>query len=430
MRRGFSLLTLGIGWVLLATASCGKDEATGGHTAYCKPCSQTSDCTSGNECRTVTGSLGVCAKASDTQCCDGPDCYDLRGSGGSAGNGIIGAGGKAGKGGSGSGGKAGGSSTAAANFGRACVSDTDCGSSGLTCVTSTGISGDGPPHGLCTMACTTQGQCTEIQSDAYCVPFTDTDQYCVAACAEGDSPKCNERDDMVCTFVGDIPGNVACETIDDCGAGEICDSRYSTCAQIVTGCMPLCGGDYDCTPDQLCDFTTGLCTSTKPTGLPLGSACTEPTGNETDACNGFCLTKTQDATDGECSSYCSITSGLTGCGWGGPPGTPAENACLFGTIISADTPALGDLGICTKLCDCNADCGAPGDYCVDDTMGGIMNVWTRAGYCRPLLSGETSRDSISTCPPGHPGGGTGGAGAGGAGTMSEAGAGAGGQGGS
>jgi hypothetical protein len=416
--------------VLLATASCGGDEATGssgGHTAYCKPCTHTSDCAAGNECRTVLGSLAVCAKASDSQCCDGSDCYDLQGSGGSAGNGIIGAGGKAGKGGSGSGGTAGGSATASANFGRACVKDTDCGSSGLTCVTSTGISGDGPPHGLCTMACSTQQQCMDIKSDSYCVPFTDTDAYCVAACTEGDAVKCNERDDMTCTAVGEIPGSVACETIDDCDPGELCDSDLSTCAQIVTGCMPLCGGDYDCTPDQFCDFTTGLCTSTLPSGLPLGSSCTEPTGNQTDACNGFCLTKTQDATKGECSAYCSLTSDWSGCGWNGHGA--AENACLYGTILSADEPALGDLGICTKLCDCNADCSAPGDYCLDDTGGGIMNVWGRAGYCRPLIDPETSQDSISSCPPGHTGG-SGGENAGGSGAMSEAGAGAGGQGGS
>jgi len=418
--------------VLLATASCGKDEATG--SAYCKPCSHTSDCGSGNECRpaTDTGSLGVCAKASDSQCCDGADCHTFQGSGGSAGNGIIGAGGKAGKGGGASGGKAGGGSTASANFGRACVSDTDCGSSGLTCLTSDGISGDGPPHGMCTMPCTSQGQCTEIHDNTYCVPFTETQQYCVAACTEGDSPKCNERDDMTCTLIGDIPGTVACQTIDDCKSGELCDSQTSMCASIVTGCMPVCGGDYDCTPDQFCDFSSGLCTSSMPSGLPLGSSCTEPTGTQADACNGFCLTKTQDATEGECSAFCSWTSDFRSCGWDGRTGT-AEGACLFGTIISVDMPVPGDVGICTKLCDCNADCGAPGDYCVDDTMGAITSIWSRAGYCRPLLESETSQDSLSKCPPGHQGGsgGTGGtSGGGGSGAMSEAGAGAGGQGGS
>ena len=432
MRRGISLLTLGIGWVLLATASCGTDEATGGNVGYCKPCAHASDCASGNECRAVLGSLAVCAKASDTMCCDGGDCYPLKGSagsggsGGSAGNGILGGAGKAGRGGSG--GTGGSSGNTSANFGSACVSDTDCANPLLTCVTTTSIDGDGPPHGICTMSCTTSGQCTEIESNTYCVPWVTGHSYCVEACTEGDSPKCGERDDMTCTLVGEIPGTNLCTTTDDCGSGEICDSQSGTCGQIVTGCMPLCGGDYDCTPDQFCDFTSGLCTSTKPAGLPVGSPCTEPTGNQTDPCNGFCLTKTQTATKGECSAFCSVNSGLTGCGWDGTGA--ADNACVFGTIISASSPATGDVGICGKLCDCNADCSSPGDYCVDDTMGAINNIWGRGGYCRPLNSMETTKDSLATCPPGHTGGTGGTTGEGGSGATSESGAGAGGQGGS
>ena len=433
MRRGFSLLTLGIGWVLLATASCGKDEATGGQTGYCKPCSHTSDCGSGNECRiaTDTGSLGVCAKASDSQCCDGADCHTFQGSGGSAGNGIIGAGGKGGKAAGNSAGKAGSGGSTASNFGRPCVSDTDCGGSGLTCFTSTTLSGDGPAHGMCTMGCTSHEQCTAIQDNTYCVGFTDTESYCLEACTEGDSPKCNERDDMSCALLGDRPGSKACASSDDCGADEICDPQYLVCGTIVTGCIPLCGGDYDCAPNQFCDFTTGLCTSTKPTGLPIGSLCDEPSGNQTDPCNGFCYPKAQGATTGNCSAECSLTSDLTGCGWDGHGS--ADNGCLFRSIVSVDNPAQGDTGTCAKLCDCNADCDAPGDYCFDDTTGGIMNVWGRGGACRPMFASDAMGDSLSKCPPGHTGGtggtgGTGTTGEGGAGAMSESGAG--GQGGS
>jgi hypothetical protein len=453
MRRGFSLLTLGIGWALLATASC-NDEATGskttgGGTAYCHACEHSSDCASGDVCRVVQGAVGVCAKASDKGCCDGPNgvggnCYNSLGpdidggTGGTGGSGIIGSGGTSGagaKGGSGGLGASGGSGgsgntgNTSGNLGRACVNTTDCADPKLTCVTNDGLSGGGPAKGICTAACQATTDCLELADTAYCVPFSNGDTYCIEGCTEGDSPKCHERDEVACTLIGLIPSGTACTSTSDCSTNELCDSTTSECGQIVTGCMPTCGGDYDCGSGQFCDFSTGFCTATKPTGLPLGSPCNVPTGNQTDPCNGFCLAGSQDMTKGECSALCSLNSTLTGCGWDGTGA--AENACIFATILSSGTPALQDVGLCGKICDCNRDCTLKGDYCVDETGGSVMMVWGRPGYCRPLQPTETVSDSFSKCPAGGTGGSAGMSGTGGTsgtkGEAGEAGAGAGGQ---
>ena len=88
---------------------------------------------------------------------------------------------------------------------------------------------------------------------------------------------------------------------------------------------------------------------------------------------------------------------------------PAPAGCLFATIISRDgaggiSLAESDLMLCGGLCDCNDDCPAEADYCMDenaaDPTASIQALFGRGGYCRPLIdaNGETEDDSISTCP--------------------------------
>ncbi len=462
MRHGLSLFTLGIGWVLLAMGGGCTDESptkSDSGKNYCAACSDTSECSSGYVCRAQVGStVGVCAKTTDTSCCDGPNGVGGRchsdfnqnlGSGGSAGGGILGSGGKAGRGGTGgtttgSGGSSAGSggtgntTGTGSNLGRACVKDTDCADAKLTCVTNDALDGDGPAKGICSAACTSNSDCLDVADNAYCVPFSaDGDMHCVEGCTEGTAgvPKCHEREEVACSLVGVIPTGVACTSSSDCNSDELCDSGTSECGTFVTGCLPTCGGDYDCGQNQFCDFASGFCVATKPTGLPLGSPCTPPTGTETDACDGFCLAGSSDPTKGTCSALCTLNANLTGCGWDGKGA--ADNACLFATILSGSDAAQGDVGICGSLCDCNAQCALKGEYCVDESMGQVSSIWGRQGYCRPLQSAETPADSFSTCPAGSTGGtgGTSGNVGGDAGqssggtTNNEAGAGAGGQGG-
>src|SRR5262249_24745676 len=157
-----------------------------------------------------------------------------------------------------------------------------------------------------------------------------------------------ERPDVACTLIGLVPRDGAvCETSDDCEETELCDSQDLVCGEMVTGCVPVCGADSECADGQFCDFTSGLCTDAKPTGLPLGSVCES---NATpDPCNGFCLTGNSDD-EGQCSGLCAIsTEGFTGCGFDGTGS--AETACLFGTRVSVNGDvASGDVGLCGSLC--------------------------------------------------------------------------------
>ena len=72
-----------------------------------------------------------------------------------------------------------------------------------------------------------------------------------------------------------------------------------------------------------------------------------------------------------------------------------DAACLFLTRLSPDL-GVGDLGLCGALCDCNDDCAASDHRCMDET-GEVMTIFGRAGYCRPLQTGETEADTIA-CP--------------------------------
>ena len=448
MRNGLALLTLGLGWVLFGTASCGQDEATGttpknGHSAYCTACSHSADCLSGNVCRLVTGSIGVCARPTDSSCTDGNTQYPnlgpkiedsgaTGGTGGSAGGGILGGGkgGTSGKGGTGGTAGTGGTGvTTQSNLGRACVKDTDCADAQLTCLTNDGLAdGNGPAKGLCTAKCTSTSQCLEISDNSFCYPFNMDEMYCIEGCSTGalGSPKCHEREEVACNLFGLIPQGTPCATIDDCNSGELCDSATSECGTIVTACTPLCGGDFDCAVDQKCDFASGVCISTTPVGQALGSSCTPPVGSNPDPCNGFCLAGS-NSNEGECSALCTLSPALTGCGWDGTG--PAVSACLFATILSGADVGAGDVGICGTMCDCNSDCPISTDRCVDESGGQVKAVWQRNGYCRPLQSGETQADTFSKCPDGSTGGKGGSGGGGTGGNLGQSGAGAGGQGG-
>jgi hypothetical protein len=172
---------------------------------------------------------------------------------------------------------------------------------------------------------------------------------------------------------------------------------------MITACIPTCGGDFDCGSGQYCDFASGFCVPVRPTGLPIGSLC-DPT-LATDPCNGFCQATDSTGSEGTCGAFCSASLTAVGCGWNGQ-GT-AEAGCLFATIVSRDASgdislAESDLMLCGKLCDCNADCVAANDYCLDENAGdpaaSIQALFGRGGYCRPLLSGETTADSLAVCP--------------------------------
>jgi len=413
-------LTLVLGGVLFGTASCGEDEATGGGTPtakvpYCETCKASSECQSGNVCRSIAGKVGVCAKPTDTQCCVAGSTTDCQpslgpvvdGSGGSGGGGIIGNGGKGGKGGSG--GTGGAKQT---HLGQSCINDADCVDDALTCIGSTGLSdGTGVAKGLCSMPCGDINDCLDKYDNSFCFAFNDNDQYCIEGCTTGTlgQPKCHERDEIACSLIGLVPSSTSCASNGDCGSNQLCDPEQKVCGDIVTGCVPLCAGDFDCGDKEYCDFETGMCTTKKPTKLPNGAECTPPKGSAEDPCQGFCDSGT-DPNQGICESLCVLSQSLAGCGWDGASENP-DNVCLFGTILSPPGDAVfGDVGICGALCDCNAQCLREGDVCIDETGQDVEAIWGRQGYCRQLDSGETIKDTFQDCPAGVGGGAGNGAG--------------------
>jgi hypothetical protein len=423
MRNRLALLTLSFVGALFGTASCGQDEATGPTGAgYCQVCEHSSECASGTVCLGITDKpgLGACAKSNETKCCTNGSsgCRTLGapidghsgGSGGSGGS-IINSGGKAGKGGSGG---TGGGVTKQTHLGQSCIKDADCGDENLQCIGSTGLSdGTGIPKGLCTMPCTDGNDCLDKYDNSFCFEFNKDDHYCIEGCTTGTlgSPKCHQRDEIACSLIGLLQRSTSCDTSADCGSQQLCDSDTGTCGDIVTGCVPLCAGDFDCGDKEYCDFETGMCTKTKPTGLPHGAVCTPPKGTAQDPCQGFCDAGT-NPNQGICESLCVLSQSFAGCGWDGLTPDP-DHVCLFGTILSPPgDAAIGDVGICGALCDCNDQCLREGDVCIDESGGDVEQIWGRRGYCRTLDTGEALKDTFRDCPAGV-GGGAGNNGAGG-----------------
>jgi hypothetical protein len=413
MRNGLAFLLLGLSALGLGTASCGSDEATNG-----------SSCKRAGETFEVVKSVnkGSCCAGLAPQCNTTPttdpntqityyngSCTCQTGNvlgGGGTGGSTGGTGGTS----AGTGGTGGGAMSSA--LGRACTMDAQCGT-GLTCLTNDGLANGGPANGMCTLPCDTDSVCLEISSTSYCVGISTTESYCLPACTVGPLgvPKCQQRPDVACTLIGLIPTGPACETSTQCAAGQLCSSvEPSQCGDIVTGCVPTCGGDFDCAAGQFCDYGTGMCSNTEPEGLPIGAACTPPaTEADVDPCQGFCLSSDEAGTVGTCTAFCTFSPTFTGCGWDGV--AKAEAGCLYSTILAQGGMSVdGDVGICGSLCDCNSDCALDSERCVDENMGVIKQLFDRQGYCRPLAAGETEADSFAMCPGGAGTGGTGGSG--------------------
>ncbi|HEY3498878.1 MAG TPA: hypothetical protein VGK73_29505 [Polyangiaceae bacterium] len=448
MRNGLSWLTLGLAGLLVGAPACGEDEATGDddviYFGECREiCNSSSNCRDPNDCIQV-GALppgnGVCARPNATTCCDPADSTKCRtdltgdtveetGSGGSSGGGgkggsggsfLGGSSGSTGKGGSAG---SGGNDTNDTALGAPCTEDADCNDDRMICMTSEFLDGDGPPGGLCTLSCTSHGQCLEITDNAFCIGFSETDSYCLEPCQTGSEfePKCHERDDFACG-VAFLTGNdtVECESSNDCSGNQLCGND-GFCGDPIFGCLPTCGADSQCDSGH-CDFLSGFCVEEKADDLlPIGSLCTPVDDDEPQPCDGFCVPLADDPTQGECMAFCVNTTTGVGCGFDGSE--PAEAACLFGTIFSPpDDVGLNDIMICGKMCDCNQQCPIPGDTCIGDSTGTLEAVFGRQGYCR-TPDGATE-DDLGNCPGSGGTGGMGGtAGTGGGGASGEGGTG-------
>jgi hypothetical protein len=394
MKNRLSVLLLGFVGLCL-TPSCGADEGTdadgdgnggGGNSS----CTNDDDCAGNNVCiDSVRGDGDGFCEGGEVCTCAGVGTGGMGGTSSTGGRG-------------GTGGTAGNPTTA---LGEPCEDNADC-----TCLLPDGLpSGDGPPNGLCTMTCGSDDECLELANEAFCVEFEAGLNYCILGCTGGTvgAPKCRVRSDFACGILGTDETTQTCETTNDCGVNQVCFAEVTgnptVCHNMTTACIPVCRADADCAAGQFCDFSSGFCTAMAPEGLPIGALCDPTLPAEQDPCNGFCISTDETETQGTCAAFCSASLDATGCGWVGT-GDPPDAGCLYATIISRDgaggiSLAESDLMLCGQLCDCDDDCPADVEFCMDenaeDPVGSINAIFGRPGYCRPLLTGETEADSIA-----------------------------------
>lgn len=228
----------------------------------------------------------------------------------------------------------------AAPLGAACEEDIDCGQDTF-CMkpTDSALWGGGPARGYCTADCTAFVKNPSLPSP--CVPlggicsvFDDVtkESYCNQLCEVGeDIDKCHNRGDSICF------------TLDP---NEAVGEGW---------CRPYCQSDADCGSGRACDFSMGVCMApgSQKTGAPVGTSCTAH-----EQCAGFCY----ELVGGEsmCSAPCAYYN-ATSCNPDGAIGgiNPAS-ACLLGW----EQTQFGDYGVCTPLCDEDADCNqAAGLHC-------------------------------------------------------------------
>lgn len=244
-------------------------------------------------------------------------------------------------------------------LGASCASDDHC-LAPLTCLAadSAVVAGEGPAGGLCTAPCFDSSQCSAF--DGLCVDLGAVgggDSYCM--------PKCTVEPPR------DALG------IDKClGRSELACMPFAP-----TGaCGPICNSDTDCGV-RFCNPGTGLCADTPARGLPIGAEC-DPAA-EPDPCRGFCkeVQRPDGTSTGICYERC-VYGAVPSCGWNGER-LPAEFGCeIFNAeVIQSGGPGPGDLGYCTRLCDCDAECAVAGVVCVALPMLADVSRYGRRGAC-------------------------------------------------
>ena len=286
-RTWFSLFIISLGTVV-ATASCGSDEATGG------------------------------------------------GTGGAGGGSILGGGGRSGATSVGRAGSStgGGGSTPTGVLGSMCAASSDC-DTGLTCITpdSTVFGSGGPSLGMCTMACAGDADCSALETGAGCVNFgtqAAPNPFCLEGCTQGgDSTafdtKCQGRADFSC-------------------------SDLSSTTTPDPFCLPRCRADIECGTGLFCNKRNGLCSKTKVTGDPVGSPC-DPAAT-TNTCAGTCIhfsASNKGVCAELCSGYLpcmfagSVPGGLCSGALSTNFGPVDEGFCEPSCGCSSDCPFPGDL---------------------------------------------------------------------------------------
>jgi hypothetical protein len=241
-------------------------------------------------------------------------------------------------------GGSGGVSSALSVVGAACGSDADCGS-GLGCITAGGaqLAGSGPAGGYCSAGCSSDAACEAIDPGSQCIGLGGQN-VCARRC-ESRAPKpgvskCLGRADVVCV-------SVAAQRLEPPGDGPQAGL-----------CVPLCQSDAQCGPGLFCDLSSGLCSSQRPAGDPLGSPCTGP-----ESCAGGVCLPLGDGFERVCSAFCRF--GAAGCGFDASDEQPGAGCAL--ALVPGE--GEGDRGLCLALCQTALDCHQTGAVCLPIAQG-------------------------------------------------------------
>jgi hypothetical protein len=213
------------------------------------------------------------------------------------------------------------------NLGAACTTDEMCGA-GLVCYDARRSPRRWPANGMCSAPCEFDRDCTRFLPKAICTnAFGTKERWCIEACdpagppayslIQGVSPDhCHGRGDM------------------SCGAAHACGS--------------LCGSDDQCR-GGICQTFGGYCEGDRGQDVGWGTVGTPDSA-------GTCGTHIgTGGPDSFCTAEC-VLGAVPSCNWKGPPAI-AELACVH--INPMNGNAAGDRAMCSKLCDCDADCILP-----------------------------------------------------------------------
>lgn len=224
--------------------------------------------------------------------------------------------------------------------------------------------GGGPPEGLCVADCSADVKACDNFGNAVCVSSLKLGRS--GAISALCMPTCETNSGSVeVPACSGVPSS-ACEPLEGESSGF---------------CRPFCRFDGDC-PSGHCDRQVGVCVSEAQSsaGVSFGASCDVDRTN----CEGVCVNLSPDpnAVLSICSNRCTLGT-YDECAVAGV--IPQASTCAF--AVTSSVP--GNLGYCTPLCDCNADCPAAGFICRAFSSTGTVETLKSQGMCVPAQAEET-----------------------------------------
>ncbi len=273
-----------------------------------------------------------------------------------------------------------------------CRSTMEC-AAGLTCRTEaeSGLSG-----GECNRTCMTDDDCVLQPSDG----SAPVDGWCQPSVNGG--PRLCAR---VCT------NGIDCER-----SGYSCRTFNSGQLNQVRACVGICTAE-SCVDGNVCDLDANRCRprNAPATGRTLGQSCLPSTRAgvmapeamrcRSDLCNPDWSPDSRGNrfytgwNGGYCQSRCILPAGYNSSNFWGEMMLPQANCPQGGLCLAfSGSLARGDIGVCLKSCNSNADCRASeGYFCQKTVQLSASNTRRYSnGYCIPVNCANTA----TPCPTG------------------------------